>query len=144
MPIPETGTRILRVYVIGHKALFLPSVQLLTHHFKRTAQPGQWRSISRPFICPPVAQVAVVEIIGEVRADVGGQGRYPHPGLCRKTGLGSWSAQLVAGEEATDINMVRFGRGDLEIMVGGHEIPLRGKVVVNARSPGITSPREAR
>ncbi len=80
MAVPEAGTALLRVDVVGTKVL---GVALTRKYFQRSTQTLYLRRVSGSGPLPPVAQEAVVEIVCNIRRDVGGQPRNPEPCLLR-------------------------------------------------------------
>src|SRR5271157_2387365 len=102
----------------------------LTEWFQRSSQAGRLYRISRPGPGPPIAYEAVVDVVGGVGADVGGQSGYEVPGQLRSRRLGGGDPQLIAGEKAADINLVQCGDGQFEVAEARHEMPLFAKVVV--------------
>ena len=91
--IPKTGTGLLRVYVIGAEIL---SFGLASLDFEGSAQAGAQRAIlnhvSLAVPGPPVSQKAIVNIVGGVVGNVGGQTGNQIPGFHRITGSGRRSA----------------------------------------------------
>ena len=71
-----------------------------------SAQRGGLRGVTLPGVCPPVPQKAIVEVVGGVGADVGGQRGYQHMRLQRSLGDGSRDTLRVAREEAADIDLI--------------------------------------
>src|SRR6478736_9452544 len=71
--VPETGTGLLSVYVIRNESLQLGFAAL---DFQRPAQPRAKRATLNGVTLagprPPVAQKAIVEVVGHVGADVRG------------------------------------------------------------------------
>src|SRR5271155_224396 len=96
VPIPETGAGLLSVHVI--RAEILTGV-LAAEEFEcsvQRTQRGSLRNVSRPGPLPPVAQETVVDVIGGIGGNVGGERRYIDKCVLRNTGHGSRSAQHVA------------------------------------------------
>src|SRR5271157_1048152 len=105
-PIPETPADLLVVHVERSE---VGGRRLATLDFQRATQPGNLRWSSRPVPGPPVAQVAEVKVVGEVVGKVAREPRYQVPVLNRITGQGGRGAQLIAGEEAANVNLVARG-----------------------------------
>ena len=130
MAIPKACPRLLRIHVVGAQVLEFR----LTQWFKRSSQPGKLYRISRPVPGPPIAQVAVVEGIGGVGADVGGQSEYVVPRQLRSHRPGSWDSQRIAGEKAPNIHLVSGGDGQFKVSAARREVPLIAKVVIDAEN----------
>ena len=73
-----------------------------------------------------------MEVIGYVGTDVRSQPDHKIPGHLRAVGKRSWSAQFIAGEEPTDINLIVGGAGEMVVAEARREVPILGKVVVKA------------
>src|SRR5882762_11534631 len=88
-----------------------------------------------------VAQVVVAEIVGQIRADVGGETRYEIPGYLRafRRGLGHAEG---ATEQSADVILIIGKTLQMVITVAGHEMPLRTKVVVEADDAKIVVLRQ--
>ncbi len=133
VPIPITGAGILGVYVVRTEIASLAQL-LAAHNLERSAQASHLRRIPLADPLPEVTQETVVEVIGGVRGDVGGQARCPHLWLGRILGQGSRHALRVAGEKAADVNLVSRSRSQFEEMIGRVEMPLGRKIVIEPRS----------
>src|SRR6266851_5226327 len=100
--------------------------------FEGSTQLRELRQTSSVKPLPEVAQIAVVEIVGQIRRDVGGEPNDQVPRLLRPTGHGSGCAQLVAREESADINLARRGANQLVIAITAVEVPFSSEIMVNA------------
>src|ERR1019366_5960687 len=109
VPIPETPADLLIVNVERAEIL---GCRLAAIQFQRAAEPSDlWRgSVSRPG--PPVAQEAVVKVVGRVVGDVGGQTRNKVPVLNGIARCGGRNAQLMAREKAANVDLGRPGNLD--------------------------------
>src|ERR1035438_7300839 len=87
-------------------------------------------SVSRPG--PPVAEEAVVKVVGRVVGDVGGQARNQIPVLNGIARCGGRNAQLIAREKAANVDLVGPGKLDIVIAIASHEMLLGREIMVDA------------
>src|SRR5208282_4071854 len=92
---------------------------------------------------PEIAEVAVMEIVGDVGADVGSQARGVEPSLLRPIGKRRRCAKGIAREGASDVHLVLCGSMLIEVVVGGVEVPLGAKVVVDAGHAKVSGLRQS-
>src|SRR5579862_6146877 len=121
MSIPETRANLLVVRVEGRQIL---SLGLAGHDLKRATQARDLGRSPGARPCPPVAQIAVMNIIGSVGGDIRGQTSDQVPILHRIAGNGSWRAQFVTWEETADVNLLIARYLHLVIAVARHQVLL--------------------
>ena len=125
LSVPEAGADVLCVYVERCKRAARFTEWLQSSSQSRDLR---WGILVGPR--PVVAQIAVVEVVGEARGDIRRETCDVIPGLLRTAGDGSCLAQFVAGEESTDVNLACRSLCQLVIAIAGHEVPPVAEVVV--------------
>src|ERR1700726_901079 len=101
--------------------------------FQRTAQSRYLRLLASRGACPIIAQVAVMEVIGDI------VGYIRHETACQVP-WHLWAGsrrrgcpQRVPRQKPSDVHLIRGGSLHVVVAVAGVEVPLGAKVVVKAK-----------
>src|SRR5439155_4252926 len=84
-------------------------------------------------------EIAEVEVVGDIGADVGGQAGNVIPRLLGTLGKCSRLAQGIAWEETTDVNLTGGSTLQLIIAIAAVEMPLRTEVMVQPNHSKVGS-----
>jgi hypothetical protein len=131
LAIPEAGTRLLRIHVVGLDRSLVWAVGL-AKWLQRSAETRELHRTARPAPRPPVAQVAITHVVREIVGDVASQSGDDEPWLLRIIRKGPRNPQRVAREEPADVHLLGAGTLQVVVAIATHEMPLLAEVVVDA------------
>src|SRR5205814_10726491 len=91
---------------------------------------------------PPVAQEAVVEVVGYRGADCGGQACHPVPRQLWATGNRRWYSCLGAWQQTSDIELRCGGAVQSVVAIAAEEVPVRAEIMVQAGNAHVVILRD--
>src|SRR5579863_340547 len=140
MPVPVAGTRGLIVCIVGaeQRCSSGSGSAILAADLQVGRKASRIGNAARIAVGPPVARVAKMKRVGQVRCNGCGEAGSINPGDLWLLADGSILARLISGEETADIPLISNGVGEVIIVISSSEVPVLGEFVVNTGDEEIT------